>query len=59
MFECGAAKRNAFALRIRPERPAAIRTFLPFEAEPFQILVHRGNEFGLAPSAIKIFVAEN
>lgn len=49
---------HAVALHIRRTRPATIWAFLPLEAKPMQILVHRGDKFRLASRAIEIFQPE-
>ena len=49
----------AVALRIRRKRSAAIRPFAPFQAEPFQIFVHGGDELRFAACKIQIFISQN
>jgi len=58
-FERSEVERVALALRIRRKRSAAIRPFAPFQAEPFQIVVHGGDELRFATRKIQIFIAQD
>ena len=48
-----------FALRIRPERPAQIRPFVPIQPQPLQILKRRLCILGSAAFPIQIFHAHH
>jgi hypothetical protein len=49
----------ALALGVRPEWAAAIRAFLPREAEPPKVFQHGSSQPGLAARAIKVFIAQD
>src|SRR5262249_48664237 len=49
----------SLTLRIRPERPAAIRALLPTNPEPPQVFKHRVDKFGPAPLLIQVFIAQD
>jgi hypothetical protein len=50
---------HALALRVRADRSAAIRSLLPLEAKPAQVLNHRPDKLRLAPDAVKVFVPQD
>src|SRR6185437_10168563 len=53
-----AIQRIALALIIGSERPADIRPFLPFEAEPAQVFEHGRDESRFAARAVQVVVAQ-
>ena len=59
VFEGGAIEVESFALRIRGEGAAAIGSFLPFEAEPAEVVEHGGDKLRPATRAIEVFVSED
>src|SRR2546423_11122157 len=48
LLECLAVSFEPFALRVRPKRSTNIRSLLPVEPEPAQILIHSLHELGPA-----------
>jgi hypothetical protein len=48
-----------FTLRVRRMRPAAVRPFVPANAQPAQVFVHRGNKFWTASIGIEVFVPKH
>src|SRR5215831_7106681 len=58
-LESSAINRQAFALRIWLKRSAAVRSFLPIEPTPFQILIHCGQEFRFASRLIQVLVSQH
>ena len=48
-----------FTLRVRPERPTAIRPLLPAQAEPAQVLHHGRDELLAGPLWIEVFIAQD
>lgn len=59
LFQPRAIKIKSFALIVRTERTADIRTFLPLKSEPAQVLEHRCDVFRFAARAIQIVVAQD
>jgi hypothetical protein len=55
----GAIERDARALKVGSEPTAAVRAFLPLEAEPAKVFEHGGSEFRPATIGVEVFVAEN
>ena len=50
---------KAFALIVGRKGTTAVRTFIPLEAKPFQIINHGAHELGPGAHAIEIFVAQH
>jgi hypothetical protein len=46
-------------LVVRPERPAAIRPFLPFEAKPFQVFEHGADKLQLEALGIQVLISQH
>ena len=56
---CGQVELAPLALVVWPERPATIRPFLPFKAEPFQVFEHGADKLQLEARGIQVLIAQH